>query len=211
MKTGDLIKGLSADKTPGMPMARTWLLATLAAVGLAALAFFALLGPRPDINDAMGSWRFLLKFVETGLLALTAWGAVTMLSSPGQYRSWPMVALLAAPVLLVIAAMLEMSLIPSGDRVPKMIGTNNMLCLLAIPAIGLPPLAVFLAALKHSAPVRPGVAGAVAGLFAGGIAAFFYGMHCIDDSPLFVIIWYTLAIAILAAIGAVAGRRILRW
>ena len=62
MKTDDLIKGLSADKTSGMPMGRTWLLATVAAVMLAGAAFFILLGPRADIGTAMEACHAMFKF-----------------------------------------------------------------------------------------------------------------------------------------------------
>ena len=47
--------------------------------------------------------------------------------------------------------------------------------------------------------------------FAGGLAATFYAAHCFDDSPLFVATWYTIAIAILAALGALGGRLFVRW
>ena len=57
----------------------------------------------------------------------------------------------------------------------------------------------------------PHLAGAVAGLVSGGIAATFYAAHCTDDSPLFVAIWYTIAIAALTAIGAVGARGLVRW
>jgi hypothetical protein len=55
------------------------------------------------------------------------------------------------------------------------------------------------------------VSGAVAGLLAGGLAATLYATHCPDDSPLFVAIWYSLAIALVVLAGAVVGRRVLRW
>jgi hypothetical protein len=55
------------------------------------------------------------------------------------------------------------------------------------------------------------LAGAVAGLLAGGLAATFYAAHCFDDSPLFVATWYTIAIIILAALGALGGRFFVRW
>ena len=77
--------------------------------------------------------------------------------------------------------------------------------------MGIGPLALFVAALRHGAPSRPGLAGAVAGLAAGGIAATLYAAHCTDNSPLFVATWYTLAIAILTGTGALAGRAFARW
>ena len=36
-------------------------------------------------------------------------------------------------------------------------------------------------------------------------------LRCPDDSPLFVAVWYLLAIAIVALTGRVIGARLLRW
>ena len=55
------------------------------------------------------------------------------------------------------------------------------------------------------------VAGAVAGLLSAGLAATVYASHCTDDSPLFVATWYTLATAIVASVGALMGKRALRY
>ena len=85
------------------------------------------------------------------------------------------------------------------------------MCLTFIPLIGIGPLALLLIALRHGATSHPALGGAVAGLAAGGIAATFYAAHCTDDSPLFVATWYTIAIAILALIGAIGARRFARW
>ena len=74
-----------------------------------------------------------------------------------------------------------------------------------------PVLAVTVASLRRGAPLRPGVAGAVAGLFAGGLGAALYATHCVDDSPLFVTAWYSLAIAIVVLFGTLAGWKWLRW
>ena len=65
--------------------------------------------------------------------------------------------------------------------------------------------------LRYGAPTRPVLAGAAAGLLAGGLAATFYAAHCFDDSPLFVAVWYTIAIAVLTILGAIAGRLFIRW
>jgi hypothetical protein len=90
-------------------------------------------------------------------------------------------------------------------------GKNSILCLTAIPALGIGPLALLIVAMRQGAPTRPVLAGLFAGLLAGGIAATFYAANCTDDSPLFVATWYPLAIAILAGAGALAGRLALRW
>ncbi|MEA2988814.1 MAG: hypothetical protein QOG83_1525, partial [Alphaproteobacteria bacterium] len=46
---------------------------------------------------------------------------------------------------------------------------------------------------------------------AGALGAAIYAAHCPDDSPLFIAAWYSIAIAVVAAVGAAAGRWVLRW
>jgi hypothetical protein len=57
----------------------------------------------------------------------------------------------------------------------------------------------------------PGLTGAVAGLLSASIAATLYAANCTDDSPLFVAVWYPLAIGFVALVGCLAGRRWLQW
>ena len=100
------------------------------------------------------------------------------------------------------------------QRLPMMtrlIGNNAWNCLTSIPLMSLPLLAAALLGLRHGAPTRPAVAGAIAGLLSAGLAATLYASHCTDDSPLFVATWYTIATALVTAIGALAGPRVLRF
>jgi hypothetical protein len=55
------------------------------------------------------------------------------------------------------------------------------------------------------------VACAVGGQLAVALGATLSATHCPDDSPLFVAIWYTLGLALVAVAGALDGRRVLRW
>jgi hypothetical protein len=93
----------------------------------------------------------------------------------------------------------------------KLVGTTWLSCLAFIPLLSAPLLAAALIALRHGAPARPALAGAVAGLVAGGFGATIYAAYCIEDSPLFLATWYTLAIAIVSIVGAAVGSRALRW
>jgi hypothetical protein len=88
---------------------------------------------------------------------------------------------------------------------------NTRVSLLAIRARSRPILAGALMARRHGARARPAVAGAVAGLLSAGLAATLYASHCTDDSPLFVATWYTIATALMAAIGALVGAKLLRY
>ena len=90
-------------------------------------------------------------------------------------------------------------------------GHNSLWCMAMIPLLGVAPLAAGMWALRQAAPVRPALTGAVVGMLSAGIAGFLYALHCTDDSPLFVAIWYSLATALLTLAGALLGRRLLRW
>jgi hypothetical protein len=66
-------------------------------------------------------------------------------------------------------------------------------------------------ALRKGAPTRLKLSGAVAGIVAGGLGAADYALGCKSDTIPFIAIWYGLAIALCAAIGALFGPRLLRW
>jgi hypothetical protein len=212
MDTERLIRTLAADAAPAAaPMSRVWSVALLVSAAVAALVFFAAIGLRPDIASAAATPRFLFKFVVTLALLATAFAALKTLAMPGASLRAVLPMLILAPGLLLAAVGVEMMVVPAEQLRDRWIGSNAVQCLIFIPLIGVGPLAAFLFALRHGAPTRPSLAGAVAGLVAGGLAAAFYAAHCIDDSPLFVATWYPLAIAILALAGAIAGRLFVRW
>lgn len=211
MDTQHLIRTLSLDGRQAVPMTRAWTLALGGAVLIAALAFFAAVGPRPDFALAAETWRFLYKFAVTLALFVTGLWALVALARPGMLSRRRLAALLLAPCLLVAAILVEVAAVPTDQLGSRLVGNNAMLCLTFIPLIGIGPLAALLLALRHGAPNTPSLAGGVAGLVAGGLAATFYAAHCTDDSPLFVATWYPLAILLLAAIGALCARFVVKW
>lgn len=212
MKTDDLIHAISEDATPsGLHPQRSLALALAGAVAAAAILFWLLLGPRGDALASLAEPRFVLKFLVTLGLAAAAIGLVLRLIRPGAAPGLWRNALLLAPGLLLIGIGGELLAVPAERWMTVLVGVNARICLTYIPLMGLAPLGLILLALRSGAPTRPALAGAVAGLIAGGISAAFYASHCPDDSPLFVATWYVLAIAMLVALGALLGRRLLRW
>ena len=119
--------------------------------------------------------------------------------------------MLLIPVGILAAGIVSEMMMP--QRLPAMtrlVGVNSRDCMAAIPLMSLPLLAGALVGLRHGAPAKPAVAGAIAGLLSAGLAATLYASHCTDDSPLFVATWYTIAVAVVTAIGALAGSKLLR-
>jgi len=211
MKTDDLIRTLASDETTEPHMTRTLFAAVGAAVVLAGLVWLAMLGPRPDFMPALHTVRFVFKFVFALVLAGTAALVALPMSQPFDQPSKWRPLLLLAPALLVGAVIAELAMVPSSEWMKIWMGHNARVCLMSIPAIAAAPLAIILLAMRAAAPARPVRAGAIAGLLAGGLAAFFYAAHCFDDSPLFVSTWYTLGIGFVTGVGALLGGRLLRW
>jgi hypothetical protein len=211
MKTEKLIDALVADRaTPAKPM-RWALAAALLAGGLVSLALFtATLGVRADIEPALGTWRFDLK-VALVLLALgMAFSLCIALSRPVM-PAHPGRRLLPLAALAALAVAVELLALPSVSWTSRLVGSNALVCLIAIPALAIVPLAAVLAMLRSGAPASPALAGGAAGLLAAAAAASLYAFHCFDDSPLFVVTWYGLAALLVTAFGSVAGHRLLRW
>lgn len=213
MDTNNLIRTLAADNDTHERSVGNLLLAALVlAVPVSTLLFLTNLGVRPDVMTAMRNPLFDLKFIVTLALAAVAVAISLHLSRPeASLGRWAW--LLAIPVgLLGIGMMGEMMMMPHrAPMTTRLIGSNSRVCLTAIPLLSLPLLSAVLFALRRGAPTRPAVAGAFAGLASAGLAATLYAAHCTDDSPMFVATWYTIAAGIVAAIGAFAGSRVLKF
>ena len=212
METDQLIRTLAADNTQrARPVGFMLALALVAAAPVSILMFFMTLGIRPDVMIAMHNPLFDLKFAVTLALAIAAIVVSLHLSRPDALlRGWALLLLVPAGI-LAIGIGGEMMVPQRLPMMARLIGHNSRICMLAITLFSLPLLAGALVGLRHGAPARPAVAGATAGLLSAGLAATLYASHCTDDSPLFVATWYGIATALVAAIGALAGSRVLRF
>jgi hypothetical protein len=122
-----------------------------------------------------------------------------------------MQALFVPAFLLLGAVLYELATIPVSAWSSRAMGTNGLMCFATIISLLIIPLVAAIYALRQGAPASPAAAGAVGGLLAGALGTTVFAMHCTDDSPLFVAIWYALAIAFMAMLGLVVGRQMLRW
>jgi len=212
MKTDDLIRALTSDLADPGPSIEARFAAALTPGVLVALILFAVtLGPRPDFMAATGDLRFVFKFVVTLLLALCSAMLVWRLVRPGASTRLQIAALVVVPLVLASGVLAELVALPRPLWMPRLVGVNGLVCIASILLFALPLLIAAIFALRHGAPTNPGLTGVVTGLFAGAVAAAIYAAHCPDDSPLFVALWYSLGIAVVAAVGGVAGRVALRW
>lgn len=212
MRTDDLIDALAADGGPVRGPGRR--LALVAGLGaLAALVLvLAWLHTRHDLMTAMRGGMFWMKALYTGVLGLAGYLAIERLARPmgtGR-RGW----ILGGAALAAFAAAGVWQALVSPDvqaALHMLKGHSWHSCSRNILVLGLPMLALGLLAVRGMAPTRPVAAGFATGLFAGGVAATVYGLHCPENTFTFVALWYSLGVLLLAALGALAGRWTLRW
>lgn len=212
MKTSQLIDALSADAgTPPARPAPALLAGVAVAIVLAAIGFALLLGPRAGILASLAEPRFVMKFVVTSLIATTAGLAVMALGRPAASGGVARAFGAASVAALLLAVLTELAMTPSASWSARLFGQNWLFCIVMVPTISIGPLAILLLVMRRLAPAVPAGLGFAGGVLAGAIGATFYAAHCPDDSPLFVAVWYVTAIAIVGAVGAALGSRILRW
>ena len=212
METEQLIRTLAADNAHRTrPVSFVLTMALLSAAPISVAMFFAGLGVRPDVMTAMHNPFFDMKFVVTLAMAISAVAVSLHLSRPEASLRRGGWLLLIPAAILALEIGSEMMMPQRLPMMTRLIGSNSRVCMAAITLMSLPLLAAALIGLRRGAPTRPAVAGAIAGMLSAGLAATLYASHCTDDSPLFVATWYTIATALVATIGALAGSKMLRF
>lgn len=211
MKTEHLVEALVADRAAGRKPIAVSLGLALALGGAVSLVLFLVdLGVRADIEPALATWRFDLK-VGMVLVALGLAFGLSLDGARPDSSDRPARRLLPLAGLAIVAIAAELVSVPRATWGTRLVGTNSLVCLSAIPLLSIAPLVAALAILRRGAPASPALAGAAAGLLAAASGATLYAFHCFDDSPLFVVTWYSLAAMPVVLAGALVGRRILRW
>jgi hypothetical protein len=212
VKTEHLIEAIVTDAEQRPPLAGGRHLAGAMALGVAVsvVVFFMAIGLRPDLVDALTNWRFLVKVALVVIVFAVAVADVRRLSRPTETAAvgrgtWFLL------VAVATAVVIELASTPPETWLARLAGSNAVVCLAVVPLLAAAPLATVLWTGREGAPASPAAAGAAIGRLAGAVGALLYAMHCIDDSPLFVAVWYGLAILALTWLGAVLGRQVLRW
>ncbi len=213
MKTENLIKAMVADTaTVSPPIALTLWLALIAGTIVAVAEFAGLLHVRSDFAYAISHEpRFMFKFVFTLGLAIPALLMVLRLARPDGEAGWPKTLLALPLILLAVAVALEMQAVPPEHWSVSALGSMPGACMKYIPMLSIAPFVAVFLALRSGAPASPTAAGAAAGLLSAGIGAALYATFCVDDSPMFLAIWYVAGMALVVALGAILGNRLLRW
>ncbi|MDP3405550.1 MAG: DUF1109 domain-containing protein [Brevundimonas sp.] len=213
MKTDDLIETLAADLPAARPrQVERRLLLALCAGGLLVLLGVGLwLGFREDLGAAMMGPTFWIKAAYTGALGLVGFWLLDRLGRPGSAIRAPLTALAIVMTAATGFAAWEVVSMPEAERMPAVMGESARVCAPLILILSLIAAPFVFGAAQGFAPMRPGAAGAAAGLLTAALATTLYGLHCPEHTASFVMVWYSLGIALAVAGGAAVGRVLFRW
>ena len=169
------------------------------------------LGVQPDLAAAARLPMFWVKLAYPATLLAGALLAVLRLSRPGALLGH-VPAAIATPVLVMwlLAGTVLFGASP-GERVAMIMGVSADSCPFSIALLSIPLFIAALWAMRGLAPTRLALSGAAAGLVAGAGGALVYSLYCTEMAAPFIGIWYLCGMLIPAAIGALAGPRLLRW
>ena len=213
MKTDELVALLARDATPVKRGALPMRIGIFSIVG--AIAAFGILvvwlGIRPDLAEAVTGSTYWMKTLYTFGVGIAGFALVERLSRPGAKGriGWALAGFFTVAILAIAASQLIAT--PPEQMRAAFMGSSWDKCPWRILALSLPGLAVILWTMRRFAPTRPALAGAAAGLLAGGIAATVYGLHCQEIAAPFVALWYSLGMILSAIVGSLIGSRLLRW
>ena len=213
MKTDALIDALVKDvkPVPRHAVGRRLLFGIAGGGTITILLVATLLGFRDDLGLAMRGFAFWMKWAYTISLGVGALVIAARLARPEPVRLsgfWP---ILVPFGLLATVSIAEMAHVPRADWLSMWLGHTWRRCPWLVLMLSAPIFIGLLWSFRRLAPTRLRAAGAAAGLAAGAWAATFYCLHCPEVSALFVLTWYSLGIALAAAVGAVIGPRLIRW
>ena len=213
METDRLIDTLAADLRPARSRMIPLRIGLVALIGgasaLTAVATY--LGFRADLATAVGSQMFWVKALYALILAFAGFWCAERLARPAASARRGMVLGAVVVALLFAVAVLNLLGTTPDDRLTMWLGRSWQRCPTTILILSLPTLLLSLAVLRRQAPTRLVTAGAAAGLFAGGVAASAYGLHCPETAPAFLATWYSLGVALSTVLGATLGPWVLRW
>ena len=211
MKTEDLIAALAADTRTGPPPGVVLWPALAVALVAAIVALGASLGFRGDLLQSLAEPIAAMRYVLTAVLGILGVRLALVLARPegrSVARIWPVAVPVAAALALLVWAYVST---PAEGRQMALVGKTMVTCLVTIPLLSVLPVAAILLALRRGATTAPALAGFAAGIGGSGLAAMTYAMHCTEDSPLFYVTWYGLAIAGVTLASTLIGSRTLRW
>ncbi|MBI1682225.1 DUF1109 domain-containing protein [Caulobacter hibisci] len=201
--------GAGRSRGRGARAARpAWLLAEIGvAGGLAALLLiFFWLDLRPDIESAPAHPFFWLKMAFTVSLGAAGFDGFARLLRGGPPAPTAIIVAVIAMLVFAVGGVTEALRLEPAMLARQFFPASIGSCLFNVVALALPTLLLSLTALRCMERERSALVGFSAGIFAGGLAASVYGLHCPHATFLFVGLWYGGGVLLCGLAGAAINR-----
>ncbi len=209
----DMLDALVAGLTPvtRRTAARDW--AAFAALAVAEIAiYFALRGMRPDMPEAMGRMAFWWKAVS--LLVLAAIGVTTTIAALDPVRS-PRRGLralgVAAAAAIAIGWGIDAARGGPADLLARLDWREGLDCVAFVVGCALPALGALALLMRRGAPTDPRGAATAAGAAAAAWGGVVFTLDCPHDDPLYIAVWFSLAIVVVMLLTRLILPRLTRW
>ena len=200
----DLLDTLTHDLKPVKPLrSRPLWLGALAGLIVAVLYIWFLYGPRPELaaltqGNVPGSHMPIIKplmFLALGIGAL--WGVAGLVRPEGRPKLRYLL-----PVLIIGGIVFGNLLVEyqreGWDRMTDNLNGGVLICYMTILCGGMAGLiALWRLWLRRSATSHPVALGAMSGLATASLMASAYALHCQGDAPIYLLLVYGAAVAIL--------------
>ncbi len=204
-----LVSGLKP--VPRHALERRFMLGVLPALGLSLLLMLIIVGLRIDMAEALMLPVFWIKSAYNALIALAGFLAVHQLARPDGSSGRFFTTLGGIFAAMAAVALLQLAMAPAESHRVLILGSSALHCPLLVFGFALPVFAGTIWVLRCGAPMDLRRTGFVAGIAAGAAGAWVYSWFCTENGMPFVLIWYSIGILLTGALGALTGRRLLRW
>jgi hypothetical protein len=213
MNTDDFISLLASGVAPvdRRTLAKRFSVAALVGLLGATLLVIAIMGVRPDLAQVMVTPIFWAKIAFPLCLMIGALSMVMRLARPGVASGPGKILIFAAVASVWVGSIYVLLVAPPDDRVAIILGETWKVCALNITLLSIPGFIAVFWALRGLAPTNLTLSGACGGLLAGSMATLAYSIRCPEMQVPFWGVWYLLGMLAPTALGALLGRRLLRW
>ena len=174
----------------------------LLALGAAELALIIMFGAmRPDMGRVILSPYMAWKIGSLALLAgVNCTITIRSFVPPASSRLGLMLPFGLAGVAMIGGVFVT----PAADRgqslLDRLSPAHGLLCAASIVVLALPMMALLALLMRRAAPVYPKQSALAAGLAASTCGALIFAACCPANDPLYVIVWYSIAVAAVAAV-----------
>ncbi len=175
-----------------------WLLALAAVEILFILAAGAM---RPDMGRMILSPYMIWKIGSLALLAgMSCTVAMRSFAPPVLPRRGLRIAFGLAGLAMIGGLFLASSADSSRSLLDRLAPAQGLLCAVSIIVLSLPMLAMLAVLMRRAAPVHPNQSALAAGFAASICGALVFTICCPMNDPLYIVVWYSGGVAVVAAL-----------